>query len=139
VAGPDAARVVLPIADPCVRHHGLLGSCATAYLAAPKAQALTARIATLPGIDLAVAQTEARQRFDLPADRIGDIVVFADADTVIGTRPGAHDLSALDAPLRSHGGRGEQAVPMFANRQVAAGARPRHNYDASSVALSGSA
>jgi phosphonoacetate hydrolase len=58
---------------------------------------------------------------------------------VIGTRPADHDLSALDAPLRSHGGRGEQEVPMLANRKVAGGSRPRHNYDAFDVALNGCA
>ena len=31
----------------------------------------------------------------------------------IGTTPAAHDLSGLDAPLRSHGGRGEQSVPLI--------------------------
>ena len=77
------------------------------------------RIQALTGIDVAVARDEACRRFDLPPDRTGDIVVFSDGDTVIGTRPADHDLSALDAPLRSHGGRAEQEVPLFANRPVA--------------------
>lgn len=138
--GVGAARVVLPITDPYVRHHGALGSCAMVYLATPAdAPALAGRIGAVPGIDVAAANDEASRRFDLPADRIGDIVVFSDGETVIGTRPAGHDLSALDAPLRSHGGRAEQHVPLFANRTVAADARPRHNYDAFSVGLNGSA
>ena len=99
---------------------------------------LALRIQTLPGIDIALQQDEAARRFDLPSDRIGDVVVFSDGETVIGMRPADHDLSALDAPLRSHGGRAEQEVPLFANRQVA-GRRPRHNYDAFDVALNGCA
>jgi phosphonoacetate hydrolase len=141
-AGAGAARVVLPITDPYVLHHGALGSCAMVYLTAPEddAPGLVERIRGVAGIDIAVARDEACRRFDLPADRIGDIVVFADGETVIGTRPAEHDLSALDAPLRSHGGRAEQEVPLFANRRVAPGAaRPRHNYDAFDVGLNGSA
>jgi phosphonoacetate hydrolase len=133
-----AANVVLPITDPYVLHHGALGSCAMVYLSQPEAApSLAGRIQRIPGIDIAVARDEACRRFELPPDRTGDIVVFSDAATVIGTRPADHDLSALDAPLRSHGGRHEQTVPLFANRPVAAGSRPRHNYDAFDVALNG--
>ena len=141
--GPDSARVVLPITDPYVRHHGSLGSCAMVYLGsgpmAVDAATLAERINGLRGIDVAVAHAEACMRFDLPLDRTGDVVVFADADTVVGTRSGEHDLSALDAPLRSHGGRAEQQVPMLVNRHpgdiaLAAGTRLR-NYDAFDVGL----
>ena len=44
------------------------------------------------------------QRFELPADRIGDLVVVSERFTVIGTSARRHDLSALEVPLRSHGG-----------------------------------
>jgi phosphonoacetate hydrolase len=137
------ARVVLPITDPYVRHHGSLGSCAMVYLSAEpvvvEASALVVRINGLRGIDIAVAHADACRRFDLPLDRTGDIVVFADAETVIGTRSTEHDLSGLDAPLRSHGGRAEQQVPMLVNRHpgdiaLAAGTR-LHNYDAFDVGL----
>jgi phosphonoacetate hydrolase len=138
--GAGAARVVLPITDPYVLHHGALGSCAMVYLTIPGgAAALAARVQATPGIDVAVARDEACRRFDLPPDRTGDLVAFSDEATVIGTRPADHDLSALDAPLRSHGGRGEQEVPMLVNRKVAGGSRPRHNYDAFDVALNGCA
>ena len=138
--GAGAARVVLPITDPYVLHHGALGSCAMVYLTAPgAAAALAARVQATPGIDVALARDRACSRFDLPPDRTGDLVVFSNEATVIGTRPADHDLSALDAPLRSHGGRGEQEVPMLANRKVAGASRPRHNYDAFDVALNGCA
>jgi phosphonoacetate hydrolase len=136
--GAGEARVVLPITDPYVLHHGALGSCAMVYLARPDtAQALAHRVQTIGGVDIALARDEACHRFDLPLDRTGDLVVFSDGETVIGTRPAEHDLSALDAPLRSHGGRAEQEVPMFANRPVAADFWPRHNYDAFDLALNG--
>jgi phosphonoacetate hydrolase len=135
--GADAARVVLPITDPYVLHHGALGSCAMVYLAAPEtADALAGRIQALAGIDVAAGRDRACRQFELPPDRTGDLVVFSDGDTVIGTRPADHDLSALDAPLRSHGGRQEQTVPLFANRGIR-GDGPRHNYDAFDVAVNG--
>ena len=137
--GSGAARVVLPITDPYVLHHGALGSCAMVYFgAAVDGAALVERINGLAGIDVAVPHADAWRRFDLPPDRTGDIVVFADGETVVGTRPADHDLSALDAPLRSHGGRAEQEVPMLANRPIARGDGPLHNYDAFDVGLNSS-
>jgi phosphonoacetate hydrolase len=38
---------------------------------------------------------------------------------VIGTSVARHDLSGLDAPLRSHGGISEQRVPLVVNRKLA--------------------
>jgi Uncharacterized proteins of the AP superfamily len=70
----------------------------------PTAQALADRVQTIGGVDIALARDGACRRFDLPPDRTGDLVVFSDGETVIGTRPAEHDLSALGAPLRSHGG-----------------------------------
>src|SRR5262245_23141683 len=135
--GGGRARVILPITDPYVLHHGSLGACAMVYLTAPTdVNVLAQRIAGLPGIELAVPGDEACARFELPPDRTGDIVVFANGDTVIGTRPADHDLSALDAPLRSHGGRSEQLVPILANRPAAVPAsRPLRNFDAFDLAL----
>jgi phosphonoacetate hydrolase len=138
--GAGAARVILPITDPYVRHHGSLGSCAMVYFASAPgkiaADDIAARIAAIKGIDLAVPHDQACERFELPADRTGDVVAFADGETVIGTRPADHDLSALDAPLRSHGGRSEQLVPMLANRAIDIPAsRNLRNFDAFDLAL----
>ncbi|OLC49209.1 MAG: phosphonoacetate hydrolase [Acidobacteria bacterium 13_1_40CM_65_14] len=135
--GAGVARVILPITDPYVLHHGSLGSCAMVYLTSSiDAAAVAERIAGLKGIDLAVSHDQACAQFELPADRTGDIVVFSNGETVVGTRPGDHDLSALDAPLRSHGGRSEQLVPMLANRVIDMPAsRCLRNFDAFDIAL----
>jgi phosphonoacetate hydrolase len=61
---------------------------------------------------------EAAARFELPADRIGDLVVVARRDTAVGTREREHDLSGLTVPLRSHGGVSEQEVPLIFNRRI---------------------
>lgn len=136
--GQDEARVILPITDPYVVHHGALGSFATVY--APDEARVPGwidRLQSLPGMELVLSRKDAAQRFELPPDRIGDIVVVSERSTVIGTSASRHDLSALEVPLRSHGGVSEQRVPLICNRPVAgitAGRRLR-NFDALDLAL----
>ncbi|MDR7483595.1 MAG: phosphonoacetate hydrolase [Armatimonadota bacterium] len=136
--GPGRARVILPITDPYVVHHGALGSFATVYLLdGPDRGKVSARLAALRGVELVVGREEASRRFELPPDRIGDLVVLADRPTVLGTSRDRHDLSALDAPLRSHGGLAEQPVPLLVNRPapgIGPGVRLR-NFDIFDVAL----
>lgn len=115
--GKDAARVILPITDPYVVHHGALGSFATAYL--PKGtdvSAILKRLDALPEIIVAIDKAEACSRYELPADRIGDIVLVSGENMTIGTSAHRHDLAALNEPLRSHGGLTEQEVPFIINR-----------------------
>ena len=117
--GPGRTRVILPITDPYVAHHGALGSYATVYLQADiDAGALAARIAALRGIEMVLTRADAASRFELPADRIGDLVVIAIRSVALGGAAARHDLSGLDAPLRSHGGLAEQLVPLVMNRRI---------------------
>jgi len=118
--GEGRARVILPITDPYVVHHGALGSYATVYLTdAAQAATLAERIAALRGIELVLTRAEAARRFELPADRIGDLVVISVRSVALGSAAAKHDLSGLDAPLRSHGGLSEQPVPLVMNRRIA--------------------
>ena len=134
--GRDAARVILPITDPYVVHHGALGSFATAYLPdGADARAVAARLAAVPGLEAVLTRDEAVARFELPADRIGDIVLTSDAGMSIGTSAHRHDLSVLDVPLRSHGGLQEQEVPFIVNRPLDLPHAPElRNFDAFEVA-----
>ncbi|MFL5152389.1 MAG: phosphonoacetate hydrolase [Microvirga sp.] len=117
--GSGAARVILPITDPYVAHHGALGSFATAYLpAGADVDAILGRLRPVEGVDAALSREDACARFELPPDRIGDIVVISTIHKVLGTSRERHDLSGLTEPLRSHGGLTEQVVPMIANRAV---------------------
>jgi phosphonoacetate hydrolase len=117
--GAAKARVILPITDPYVVHHGALGSYATIYLPASiDAAELAARLTTLRGIELVLTRAEAATRFELPADRIGDLVVVSIRSVALGGAAARHDLSGLDAPLRSHGGISEQPVPLVMNRPI---------------------
>ena len=136
--GKSSARVILPITDPYVVHHGALGSFALVYVGASCDQAaLAERIAALPGIEVVLPRASAAARFELPPDRIGDLVIVSRQDTVIGTSAEKHDLSGLDVPLRSHGGISEQRVPLIVNRRVGPQPQGRHwrNFDAFDLGL----
>jgi phosphonoacetate hydrolase len=135
--GKSKARVILPITDPYVVHHGALGSFAQVYLTADARAGVAAQIAVMPGIELVLTRAEAAARFELPAERIGDLVVVSQLDTVIGTSRERHDLSGLDVPLRSHGGISEQTVPLIVNCVVSQADRSRHwrNFDAFDLGL----
>src|SRR5581483_4011663 len=116
----------LPITDPYVVHHGALGSFATVYLPEGADQApglhesVIARIAKIPGIALAVDRATGCRKFELPEDRVGDVIVVSEKLYAIGTSVSKHDLSGLTRPLRSHGGMTEQQVPVIVNRKLKA-------------------
>jgi phosphonoacetate hydrolase len=135
--GKDKARVILPITDPYVVHHGALGSFATVHVPADADVAgLIARVRALEGIDVVLSQAEACQRFGLPPDRIGEIVITSTRHMTLGTSREKHDLSGLDEPLRSHGGLTEQRVPLIANRKLSGlEGRSLRNFDVFDVAL----
>jgi phosphonoacetate hydrolase len=136
-AGAGKARVILPITDPYVVHHGSLGSFATCYVDGVDVDALCRELRTLPGIEAVLTRAAAADRFELPADRLGDVVVVSERLVVLGTTPARHDLSALDAPLRSHGGVSEQKVPLLFNRRLAGvpPTRRLRNFDICDLAL----
>jgi phosphonoacetate hydrolase len=136
--GAGETRVILPITDPYVVHHGALGSFATIYVKnSGQAEAVTGLLAGLDGIECVLDNAGAAERFGLPTDRIGDIVVVSTKHVVLGSARERHDLSGLDAPLRSHGGISEQTVPLILNRPVALAAdRPQlRNFDAYDLAF----
>jgi phosphonoacetate hydrolase len=134
--GKEKSRVILPITDPYVVHHGALGSFATIYVGEPDRDAVAARLARIEGVQLVLSNAEAAGRFELPPDRLGDLVVVSGKHVVLGTSVSRHDLSGLDAPLRSHGGVSEQTVPLLFNRPAAAlPARRLRNFDVLDIAL----
>jgi len=143
--GAGSVRVICPIADPFVRHHGALGSFVRVHLLrAGDVQAMMAFARTLPGVELVLDKQQVCKQFELPLDREGDFAVFSDRHTVVGARREDHNLSQLAGHrLRSHGGLGEQKVPFLLSRplnaeyQKRAKAGPLHNYDIFDFALNG--
>jgi phosphonoacetate hydrolase len=140
----EGLRVILPITDPYTVHHGALGSFASVYLPADADRdRVGAQLAALDGVAQVLDRATAAERYELPADRIGDLVVLAEKTTALGRFAAWHDLGQLDAPLRSHGALGERDIPFFVNRPLPApdlvpasegGSGCVHNYDAFWVA-----
>ena len=143
--GAGAVRVICPITDPFVRHHGALGSFVRVYAReGADLAALMAASAALPGVALALDGPEAAQRFEMPLDREADFVVLGDDNTAIGASRAEHDLAGLAGHrLRSHGGLGEQQVPFILSRPLTpeyrrlAETRPLRNFDIFDFALNG--
>ncbi|MGH9599786.1 MAG: phosphonoacetate hydrolase [Terracidiphilus sp.] len=112
------ARVILPITDPHIVHHGALGSYATVYLRGEHVPEAMRMIETVAGIERVLSREQAALEFCLPPDRIGDLVVLSDESTVLGRTPEWHNLSHVGNGLRSHGGLHERSVPFVVNRPL---------------------
>ena len=109
-------RVILPITDPHLVHHGALGSFAQVHLPTdcPATLGEILRfVQGLPGMTEVLDQPTAARLMELPPDRMGDFVVCSGRDVVIGRTPEWHDLSLIEDGLRSHGGRYEEMVPFL--------------------------
>ncbi len=132
------ARVVLTITDPYVVHHGALGSFCTVYLSGDAdAKEIADKIAGLDGVLAVYTNAEGCAEFELPTDRMGDLIVISEKQKVLGSSADHHDLSGLTEPLRSHGGVTEQRVPLILNRptpDLSADRRLR-NFDAFDLGL----
>jgi phosphonoacetate hydrolase len=145
--GAGTVRVICPITDPFVRHHGALGSFVRVYVReGADLSSLIAASTALPGIALVLDAQDAARRFELPLDREADFVVLGDDNTAIGASRAEHDLSGLAGHrLRSHGGLGEQLVPFILSRPLTpeyrhiAATRRLRNFDIFDFALNGAA
>ncbi|KAL7787068.1 alkaline-phosphatase-like protein [Trichoderma ceciliae] len=153
---PDRqVRVICPISDPFVKHHGALGSFVRVHLnpassgqngsSASHVDEMLAFCQSLPQVEAAYRGEEAAALFAMPADREADIVVVANKNAVIGGRRDEHDLAAVEGHrLRSHGGLGEQRIPLMRSKPLAshrligddkAAPRQWRNFDVFDVAL----
>ena len=125
-AGVRDFHVVLPITDPYVVHHGALGSFAWVHCHPDDRAAAFAAISALPGIEEVYTREESAAIYQHPIARIGDISVASDASTTLGKAARKHDLSVLHGPLRSHGGRHEQIVPIIVSHPLTPSYAQRH-------------
>lgn len=124
---PEArARVMCPIADPFVKHHGALGGFVRVHLTGEWSESDIADMLDscreLPQVELALSGKEAAYRFEMPEDREGEMTLIAKESAVIGSTSAAHDLSQLEGhSLRSHGGLSEQEVPLIRSAKILKG------------------
>ena len=118
--GKGDTRVICPITDAFVAHHGALGGFVRVWCrgkATPKQ--IIDVVRGLEGIELRVRQGSRVQDLDLPVDREGDVVVIANADVCVGAAQADHDLSGLEGHrLRTHGGVGEAKVPFVVSEPL---------------------
>ena len=141
--GAGAVRVICPITDPFVKHHGALGSFVRVYRKDVTAlSALMQATRSLPGVELVLDGPSAAERFELPLDREGDFIAISRRDVVIGATQAEHVME-FGARLRSHGGISEQTVPLIASRPLnkkylhIAESRRLRNFDVFELAING--
>jgi len=126
-------KVILPITDPYVVHHGSLGSFATIYLDNKNdLDSVIAEIKNIKDIEVVLNKEEACSRYNLPGDRMGDIICMSSEYMTIGSSMEKHNLSDLKEPLRSHGGLHEREVPFIINKKMNQidSTKQLYNYDA---------
>jgi phosphonoacetate hydrolase len=143
-------RVILPITDPYVVHHGALGSYAVVHLPNSQPASASAQLANslrdwllaLPGVTEVHDRATAARKLELPADRLGEFVVLSGRDVVLGRTPEYHDLKVIESGLRSHGGRYEEMVPFIVSEPLrpeyaAKAAGDPRNFDIFDFAING--
>jgi len=118
--GQISSRVILPITDPYVVHHGALGGYGTVYLEQKNIKKAKEILSTFEGIELVLTNEEAAARFNLPVDKIGELVLLSDKHTAIGRSREWHDLDKVKVGLRSHGSLHTSIIPMIFNRKLKA-------------------
>lgn len=118
--GEGASKVICPITDAFVAHHGALGGFVRVYCYnGLDPDAVITFTKNIPGVELALTRDETVKKFDLPFDREGDVAVISDAGTCIGASEADHDLSGLAGHrLRTHGGVSESTVPFIISKPL---------------------
>ena len=136
----EKTKVILPITDPYVVHHGSLGSFATVYLKNKNdLDSVINEIKTIKDIEVVLKKEEACSLYNLPKDRMGDIICMSSEFMTIGSSENKHNLNDLNEPLRSHGGLHEREVPFIVNKKMNQinSNKQLHNYDAFYYAILG--
>lgn len=116
--------------DRYVKHHRTFGGTCWVWLKSPADQAEAVKIVSgLEGVEAVLTRTEAAERFHLMPERIGELVVLGDRDTVFGETHA--EMEELEPAYRSHGSLHELDVPLvFWNcRDLPPADEIRHNLD----------
>jgi phosphonoacetate hydrolase len=143
--GRGDTKVICPITDAFVAHHGALGGFVRVWCrgsATPKR--IIGAIRGLDGIEQVLDKETVCRRYDLPPDREGDVAVIATENVCIGAAAAEHDLSGLKGHrLRTHGGLSEAKVPFVISAplneeyRLKAGAATLKNHQIFDFALNG--
>lgn len=145
--GRGNTKVICPITDAFVGHHGSLGGFVRVHVFnGTDINEVIDCIRPIEGIEEVLGRAEASERFDLPIDVEADAVVIAGENYAVGMGRTDHDLAGLNgARLRTHGGLSERDVPFVISRPLNAAyakkakAGQLHNYDIFEYAINGTA
>ncbi|MGH7965594.1 MAG: alkaline phosphatase family protein, partial [Candidatus Binatia bacterium] len=97
--------------DRYIKHHRTFGGTAWVWLHAPReVDRVRETIGELEGVEVVLTREEAASRFHLMPERIGDVVVIGDLDTVFGDLPTSKE--DLEPGYRSHGSLYERDIPL---------------------------
>ena len=98
--------------DKYPKHHRGLGGAAWVYLRqSGDAERAGRIIEKLAGVEQVLTRREAVKLFDLMPERIGDLIVIGDRETVFGVLD--QETEALPVGYRSHGSQYERRVPLI--------------------------
>ena len=113
--GFGACRVICPITDAFVGHHGALGGFVRIYLQKEQdINKVSEIVQKIEGVENVWTAENVAKELEQPLDREGDLAVVADKKTVIGGSEKDHNLSALKGKrLRTHGSLHEAMVPFI--------------------------
>jgi len=146
--GKGDTKVICPITDHFIAHHGALGGFVRVYCRGGRAtpDAVMRLMEPVPGIAEVYDRHTVCEKFDLPLDREGDVAVISARDMCVGGAEKDHDLSGLAGHrLRTHGGVTEAAVPFIISEPVAeryegmARAKKLNSYQLFDFAINGTA
>ncbi len=118
--GVGDVKVICPITDAFVAHHGALGGFVRVWCRGKTTpRQIIDVVSGLPGVEAALDKATVCREFDMPADREGDVAVIARADVCIGASKKDHDLKGLQGHrLRTHGGTSEAKVPFILSQPL---------------------
>jgi phosphonoacetate hydrolase len=104
--------VLSPERDYYIKHHRNFTGCSWLWLNDPADTGkVTAIIRELKGVEEVISRAEAAERFHLRADRIGDLTVMGDKDTMFGEMDSEYEDLAAD--YRAHGSLYEMRLPLI--------------------------
>ncbi len=116
--------------DKYLRHHRGMGGTAWVHLKAPEdREPVTAVLRGLDGVERVMTRAEAARELHLMPERIGDLVVLGDKDTVFGHLD--VEMERMPPEFRTHGALHELDVPLVIHnaRAVPGADYFRHNLD----------
>lgn len=118
--GAGNSKVICPITDAFVGHHGALGGFVRVHCFNDlKPEDVIDFVKPIEGIETVYDREEASSKLDLPYDVEADVVVISGESYCVGAGREDHDVAGLNGErLRTHGGISERDVPFVINRPL---------------------